>query len=76
MSNCKECPCKERDPTKENTVEFTGLTMPETIYTAICILNGLYGNGEERVNNLKKIYTESYIKEAQNIVNVLAEFWD
>lgn len=78
MSCCNCNSTNIRNPTNEEntTIEFTGLTMPETVYTAICILNGMYGNGGERIQNLRKIHTETHIKEAQDIVNLLATYWD
>lgn len=50
--------------------EIPAITMPENLYKAILVMNGAYGNGEERKNKLGKDFND-----VQSIVNVIAPFW-
>lgn len=48
------------------------ITIPETVGVALEIISGAYGNGQERIDNLKKFnYTDTEIATMQKCVNDL-----
>lgn len=80
-----KCDCCEkcRNPTEKqmnlnsDMIQVNAIEIPEVLYTAICIFNGRYGNGEERKRNLKSLgYTDKDIMMIQNCVDVISVFYD
>lgn len=52
--------------------ETTSSSKPSTSETAKNVINGKYGNGQDRIDRLKKLgYTDAEIKEIQSAVNAM-----
>lgn len=82
MNDCKNCNCrnpteKEKSNIEGNYIETAMLEIPEVLYVAICIYNGRYEEGNERINNLKGLgYSDSDITKIQKCVNTISEYYE
>lgn len=70
MCKCDNCHNVREEP-QTNMLEIGFLEIPEKLYQAICVMNGRFGAGLERKEALGNAYDS-----VQNIVNIIAPYWD
>lgn len=70
MCNCQNCR-KSQEPLTDTEIEVGLLKIPKALYLAIGVMNGRYGEGQERKDMLGNDYTA-----VQKAVNIIAPMWD
>lgn len=76
VEEAKEELLKPVDTAPEGFYTIPLLQIPVLLMEAINICNGVYGNGDERVNNILSLgYTHKDIATMQKLVNAIADLW-